>query len=141
MTTTTKPHQWRPIEHLPAGQITASCSRKGEKICSRCSSIQCVLGRECYDCNRLMIQDCKPKPAKKGRPLEPADINFPRRIASRRVAREREAQERSRIKCPKCGQLIPQAMAFCGYCGTPLPVRQLDLIGLSDDDDPTDPGC
>ena len=63
MTTVTKPHQWRSIVTLSAGQITASCSRRGTKICSRCCSIQCALGAECYDCNHLITQDCKPMPA------------------------------------------------------------------------------
>ena len=140
MTTTTKPHQWRPIEHLPAGRITASCSRKGDKICSRCSAIQCVLGRECYDCNRLMTQDCKPKPAKKGRPPEPADINFPRRIATRSLVKQREDEERKRVNCPHCGGKVFQTMAFCGYCGSPMPQRQMLLLAPPDGD-PDDPAC
>ena len=128
MTTVTKPHQWRSIVTLSAGQITASCSRRGTKICSRCCSIQCALGAECYDCNHLITQDCKPMPARKGRPPEQADLNFPRRSATQRLARDREAQEKSRIQCTECRRKVPQMMPFCGYCATPMPQRQMHMF-------------
>ena len=139
MTTVSKRHQWRPISNLPTGRITASCSRKGAKICFRCCSIQCVLGHECKDCNHLMTQDCKPKLAKRGRPPAPADLNFPRRVATQRWVKERDVQEKTRIPCPKCGRKVLQVMSFCGYCGTPMPQRQMLLLAPSDDStgDPT----
>ena len=131
MTTVSKRHQWRPISNLPTGRITASCSRKGAKICFRCCSIQCVLGHECKDCDHLMTQDCKPMPAKRGRPLAPADLNFPGRVATQRWVKERDVQEKTRIPCPKCGRKVLQVMSFCGYCGTPMPQRQMLLLAPS----------
>ena len=79
-------------------------------------------------------------PARKGRPPEPADLHFPRRVATQRLVRERDAQEKSRIRCPQCDRKIPQVMPFCGYCATPMPQRQIPLVAPSDEG-PADPTC
>ena len=67
-------------------------------------------------------------PARKGRPPEQADLNFPRRSATQRLARDREAQEKSRIQCTECRRKVPQMMPFCGYCATPMPQRQMHMF-------------